>query len=381
MSRSGVYEPQSAGFRAFIPAVLPPDPAIVIDSEMQRLLSRADRNLAELKGVTRILPNPQLFVLMYMRKEAVLSSQIEGTQSSLNDVLKAEAAVNDPNIPKDADEVLNYLAAMKLGLELIKTLPPSARVIRQIHARLMQDVQGGNRMPGEFRNGQVHIGAPGGSIREAVFVPPPPGAVPDAIADLERYINTPDDLPPLIRIGLAHSQFETIHPFFDGNGRTGRLLIAFLLCTERLLEPDKPVLYLSHYFKANRQDYYERLQATRDKSDFESWIKFFLAAVAETSERAIAKAAQITAMRERLRSEVLASQPRGSFNAVALLEQLFLTPIISAAVISTLLGITSQSARTLLGRFETLGIISEITGKDRNKKFQFTEFINLVSDD
>ena len=262
-TRAGQYARQIGGYRAFIPAPLPPQPPVRIGGELQSLLSEADRALGRLDGSILTLPNPDLFVLMYVRKEAVLSSQIEGTQSSLQDVLSAEAKVFASNRPKDAIEVINYISAMNYGLDRLDEIPVSVRLIREIHARLLRGVRGSHLTPGELRISQNWIGAPGCTLAEADFVPPPPHEVPDALGKLEAFLHDPGDMPTLIWIGLAHAQFETIHPFLDGNGRVGRLLITFLLCERQILI--KPVLYLSYFFRQYRQEYYETLQSVRDK--------------------------------------------------------------------------------------------------------------------
>ena len=246
-TRGGRYVGQPAGYRAFVPASLPPDPPLELGGELAGLLSQADRALGRLDGSVLTLPHPDLFVFMYVRKEAVLSSQIEGTQSSLQDLLAAEARLLDPNLPRDVDEVINYVRAMKHGLARLAELPVSVRLIREIHAELMRGVRGGRLQPGELRTSQNWIGPAGCTLDTATFVPPPHQMVAGALGALGEFLHREDDLPPLVKIALAHVQFETIHPFLDGNGRIGRLLITFLLTERGVLH--KPVLYLSHYFK------------------------------------------------------------------------------------------------------------------------------------
>ncbi len=273
--RAGHYARQPSGYRAFIPAPLPPSPHLRLRGQVQTLLSRADRELGRLDGSITTLPNPELFVFMYVRKEAVLSSQIEGTQSSLQDVLAAEANLfSGERKPSDVYEVINYIDAMNYGLARLAELPISVRLIREIHRRLLARARGGRLSPGELRTSQNWIGPAGCLLGEATFIPPPPPVVPEALGELERFLHAKDDLPALAKIGLAHAQFETIHPFLDGNGRVGRLLITFLLTERGILQ--KPVLYLSHYFKRNRQAYYEHLQAIRDEGRWEEWLEFWL---------------------------------------------------------------------------------------------------------
>ena len=231
--RSGRYIKQPTGYRAFIPAQLPPEPPIKLEGELQALLSQTDRALGRLDGSIQTLPHPDLFVAMYVRKEAVLSSQIEGTQSSLQDVLAAEARVLSSNRPSDVSEVFNYVGAMNYGLERLKDLPVSIRLIREIHEKLLTGVRGQHMTPGELRTSQNWVGPRGCTLTEATFVPPPPHEVPIALSDLERFLHAETPLPLLIKIGLAHAQFETIHPFLDGNGRVGRLLITFFALRKR----------------------------------------------------------------------------------------------------------------------------------------------------
>ena len=250
-SRAGRWVAQPEGYRAFVPKPLPPDPPLRLHARLQTALSRADQALGRLDGSIEILPDPDLFLLTYIRQEAVLSSQIEGTQSSLEDLLAAEAQVLDPERPDDAHEVINYVAAMNEGLKAIREEEVSVDLIRALHRRLLEGGRGAELAPGHLRENQVWIGPPQSTIREASFVPPPPSEVRQALDALETYLRQdPTDTPALVRIGLAHAQFETIHPFRDGNGRIGRLLITLLLCRAQILQ--KPVLYLSWFFKRYR---------------------------------------------------------------------------------------------------------------------------------
>src|SRR5680860_384478 len=328
-TRAGHYQRQPAGYRAFIPAPLPPRPPVALDGNLQALLSRADRALGRLDGSIQTLPNPDLFVFMYVRKEAVLSSQIEGTQSSLQDLLAAEAKILAPERPQDVDEVVNYVSAMNHGLARLEKLPVSVRLIREIHEKLLAGVRGSHLTPGELRRSQNWIGPQGCTLAEAIFVPPPPDEVPAALSDLERFIHEDAVLPLLIKIGLAHAQFETIHPFLDGNGRIGRLLITFLLCERDALL--KPVLYLSHYFKRHRSAYYEHLQAVRDNGEWEAWLAFFLRGVAEVSAQATDTARRILALRETHRGLITGHLGRVAGNGHRVLEQLYQRPILSVS--------------------------------------------------
>ncbi len=362
-----------------MPAPLPPEPPIVVDAELQRLLSRADLALGRLDGSIQTLPNPDLFVLMYVRKEAVLSSQIEGTQSSLHDLLAAEAQVLSPGAPRDVDEVVNYVAAMNHGLDRLADLPVSVRLIREIHERLLAGVRGSRLTPGELRRSQNWIGPAGCTLHDAAFVPPPPHEVADALGRLERFLHEGDALPLLIRIGLAHAQFETIHPFLDGNGRVGRLLITFLLCQQGVLH--KPVLYLSHHFRKHRQVYYDLLQGVRDRGDWEAWLRFFLTGVAEVSAQAAATARRILVMREAHRSAVADHLGRAAGNGHRVLEQLFRRPIMSVNDVRAITQTTYPAANDLVGRLEHLGILEEVTGQARNRRFRYSAYVRLFSED
>lgn len=377
-TRAGRYVRQPAGYRAFIPAPLPPNPAVRLDGTLQELLSRADRALGRLDGSIQILPNPDLFVFMYVRKEAVLSSQIEGTQSSLQDLLAAEARILSPERPRDVDEVVNYVHAMNHGLARLGELPLSVRLFREIHSKLMQDVRGSRLTPGELRRSQNWIGSAGCTLNEATFVPPPPAALPGALGDLEQFLHRDSGLPLLIKVGLAHAQFETIHPFLDGNGRIGRLLITFFLCERKVL--GKPVLYLSYYFKRHRQRYYELLQSIRDTGDWESWLAFFLYGIAEVSGQATETARRILAMREEHRARITHHLGRVSGNAHKLLEQLYVRPIVSVADVREITGISRPAANELVRKFVGLGVLNEITGQKRNRRFSYRAYIDLFND-
>jgi Fic family protein len=282
--RAGMVMNTTRGYSAFIPAKLPPEPPIIIDSEMQKLLSLADRKLGRLDGITQILPNPELFVAMYVKKEAVLSAQIEGTQASLVDVLNTPSSETNDRAYNEVIEVVNYVNAMNWGLKELHTLPLSLRLIRNIHKILLEDVRGSNKNPGEFRKTQNWIGPQGCTLETATFIPPTVVEMEKAMSDLENYMYEDDDIPALIKIALIHAQFESIHPFLDGNGRMGRLLITFWLCQQEILS--RPLLYLSYYFKQNRMEYYDRLMAVRIKGDWENWIKFFLRGIASVSDEA-----------------------------------------------------------------------------------------------
>lgn len=375
--RAGRYRRQPEGYSAFVPALLPPNPPVQIDEEMQALLSKADRALGRLDGSIQTLPNPDLFVFMYVRKEAVLSSQIEGTQSSLSDILQVEASVFNPKRPNDVGEVLNYVSAMNYGLERLAALPVSIRLVREIHERLLRNVRGRNRQPGEVRTTQNWIGPEGCTLNEAAFVPPPPSEVGPALGTLETFIHAESPLPPLIKIGLIHAQFETIHPFLDGNGRVGRLLITFLLCTNQILL--RPVLYLSHFLRQNRTAYYEVLQGVRDRGDWEAWLKFFLRGVAQVSLEATETARRIVELRESRRRQITAEFGRAAGSGLNVLEHLFERPVQTVSYIAGRLGVTFAAANSLVDRFVEMGVLVEITGQKRYRVFSFDEYVNLFA--
>lgn len=360
-----------------MPAALPPSPAVALDGDLRLLLSQADTALGRLDGSIQTLPNQGLFILMYLRKEAVLSSQIEGTESSLQDLLAAEAHVMKPNTPRDVDEVVNYVRAMNYGLERLRTLPVSVRLIREIHEKLLQGVRGARLTPGETRRSQNWIGPIGCTLNEASFVPPPPGEVLNALGDLETFIQGGSDLPLLIEIGLAHAQFETIHPFLDGNGRVGRLLITFLLCERGVLQ--KPVLYLSYFFKRHRQEYYDRLQRVRDQGDWEGWLAFFLRGIADVSAQATDTARRILALREAHRTTITERLGRAAGNGHRVIEHLYRHPIVAVSDVQKLIRTSYPAANQLVNRLAREGILVEITRQKRNRIFRYDQYIELFA--
>lgn len=378
-ARAGRNIRQPTGYRAFIPAPLPPEPPLALTGELPGLLSQADRALGRLDGSVLTLPNPDLFVFMYVRKEAVLSSQIEGTQSSLQDLLAVEADLFDENMPRDVDEVVNYVRAMRYGLARLHELPVSVRLIREIHNELLQGVRGSRLQPGELRHSQNWIGPPGCTLATAAFVPPPPDEVPQALGELEAFLHRDDGLPPLVKIALAHVQFETIHPFLDGNGRVGRLLITFLLTEGGVLH--KPVLYLSHFFRQHRQAYYDHLQAVRERGEWEAWLAFFLRGVIEVAAEAADTARRIQLLREQHRTAITDRLGRAAGNGHRVLESLFDRPIVSVADVRALTGTTYAAANVLVARLTELGMLLEMTGYARNRRFRYEPYVRLFTDD
>jgi Fic family protein len=374
-TRAGQFVLQPTGFRAFLPAPLPPDPPIQRDQEIDALLSAADTNLGRLDGVASILPDPNLFVAMYVRYEAVLSSQIENTQSTLEEVLQFESEP-DADHPKDVEEVVNYVSAINYGLQRLGEFPLSLRLIREIHAELMKGVRGSTRDPGEFRRTQNWIGPTGCTLSTATFVPPPVLEMNRALDQFERFLHTSDPMPALIFCAVVHSQFETIHPFLDGNGRIGRLLITFLLCHLGILS--RPLLYLSHFFKRHRAEYYDRLMAVRTNGHWEQWIKFFLRGVSEVSLDATETARSILRLREDSRDR-LSHIGSNSSLAHGLLDLLFKRPLVTVGFVASQLECSFAKASQLVTSFQRpeLSILEETTGFARNRKFRFKPYLDL----
>jgi Fic family protein len=356
----------------FVPAPLPPEPPIRYDNELLTLLSQADLALGRLDGVIRTVPDPDLFVAMYVRQEAVLSSQIEGTQSTLEDLLNTELEPRTGS-STDVGEIVNYVAAMNYGLTRLPEFPLSLRLIREIHAELLRSGRGAASRAGDFRDQQNWLGAGRVPIERATYVPPPVPEMNSALDAFERFLDDEPELPDLVYVGLAHAQFETIHTFFDGNGRVGRLLITFLLMHRGALR--RPLLCLSVYLKENRAEYYDRLTAIRRRGDWEGWLRFFLRGVAATADEATSTAERIFELREAHRAQVL--DHRLGPNALKLLSLLFASPIVNVNFVSSHIGVTFATANKLLARFEQLGLVREITGQRRSRRFRYDPYVRL----
>jgi Fic family protein len=371
--RSGRYITQLQGdlqYKAFIPNSLPFE--INMDLTLQDLLSKGNIALGRLDGIAEILPDVDFFILMYVRKEATLSSQVEGTQATFCDVLKAEAKIQDLEIHKDVDEILNYIKSMNYGLERLQTLPLSLRLIKEIHKILLEGVRGEWRNPGEFRTSQNWVG--GATINTASFIPVPPGELISLLDNFEKFLYDPSPLPILIKAGLVHAQFENIHPFLDGNGRIGRLLITFYLCQQGILK--KPLLYLSEFFKINRQNYYDKLNALHDKDDIEGWLKFFIEGITMTSDKAVATARKILQLRDSDIHRVM-SLGRSAHKGKQLIDYLYHMPIINIKTVERVVGLKNPNASALVRKFVNIGILQEAPGRKRNKFFSYQSYINL----
>ena len=376
--RVGTYvKSTTAGesYSAYVPKPLPPVPGLQMDA-IHPLLEKANLAVGRLDGIGSILPDQELFLYMYIRKEAVLSSQIEGTQSSLSDLLMYENE-EAPGVPEhDVIEVSNYVAAMEHGLNrLAEGFPVCLRLIKEIHEVLLSKGRGSIKQPGEFRKSQNWIG--GTRPGNAKFVPPPHEQLMGLLGELEKFIYDSGSLPTLIKVALAHVQFETIHPFLDGNGRLGRLLITFILCSDGVLE--KPLLYLSLYFKTHRELYYDYLQSVRKTGDWESWITFFLEGVIETADQAVVTAKRIIDVitEDRKKIESLGSSSSSALMVHHYLEKHSITDI---GHIVKHCGLTVPTVTKSIKSLEKLGIVEEITGKERYKIYVYKKYLNVLSD-
>jgi len=377
---TGRYEVTTAGgesVRAFVPAPLPPVPPLALEGRLQQALEAAVLAIGRLDGASTLLPDKSLFLYAYVRKEAVLSSQIEGTQSSLSDLLLFELA-EAPGVPlDDVVEVSNYVAALEHGLARLREgFPLSNRLIREIHGVLLSRGRGSGKDPGEFRRSQNWIG--GGRPGNTTFVPPPHTAVPDCMAALERFMHAEDDgLPVLVRAGLAHVQFETIHPFLDGNGRVGRLLVTFLLCHAAVLR--EPLLYLSLHFKQHRATYYELLDRVRRQGDWEAWLAFFLEGVQRTAEGAVSTAQQLGEM---FRADRARIEPRGrrAGSALRVHQALKARPILSMAEVCRVTGLSFPAASSAMDLLVELAVARELTGKRRNRLFLYNGYLTVLNE-
>jgi Fic family protein len=378
-SRSGRFRKQATDYTAFIPENLPPNPPLNVDVRMQRLLQDASLELGRLDGLASILPNPDGFVTAFVRKEALLSSQIEGTQASLDEVLAFEAAEKGSENRRPsggAPEVYRYVKAMNHGLKRLDQLPLSLRLIKEIHRDLLDSGRGSDKSPGEFRKSQNWIGTPGCSLKEASFVPPPPAEMREALNKLENYLHQDTDLPLLVRIAIVHAQFETIHPFLDGNGRVGRLLITFLLCHAKVLR--RPLLYLSYFFKQRRSEYYEKLDAIRFGGDWEGWVLFFLQGVVDVSKQAVRAATSILELRQRHSELIHKKLPRASTKAIQLLDYCFLRPYLTASDAAEFLQVSEPTARSLIGKMVSLGALREITERNWGRIYSYREYMDIL---
>ncbi len=368
----GLLVPTVGGAVAFVPVQLLP--TFAISPAAVRLLDQASNALGTLSGVGSLLPNPHLLISPYLRREAVLSSRIEGTQSTIADVYAAEAGQTQLfRDAADVTEVQNYVRAHELGLRRLSDLPLSLRLIRELHEQLMRDVRGADQTPGQFRRSQNFIAPPGTSIADAIYVPPPPLEMKQGLADLERFLHD-RTLPPLVQAALVHYQFEAIHPFRDGNGRVGRLLVSVFLCERGLLP--QPLLYLSAYFERTRADYYDLLLRVSTHGDWDPWVRYFLEGVRTQAAEAVEDTQRLLALRERYRNSLTASKARPA--AVQLLDRLFVNPYITAKEAAERLGVSDPTARAAISDLLSQGILVEVSERKWGKLFLAEELLTAL---
>ncbi len=372
-SPSGKMIRATGGYWAFVPGPLPPK--LEWDDALVSVMSRADIALGTLSGLGETLPNPHLLIYPFIRREAVLSSRIEGTQSSLSDLLLFEATQVEKR--GDVREVQNYVRAMEYGLKRLNELPLSLRFLRELHGVLMEGVRGQHATPGEFRQSQNWIGSPGATLNEATYVPPPVPEMQECLSQLEKFLHAETRLPPLVEAALVHYQFEVVHPFLDGNGRIGRLLVTLLLCQRNVLS--KPLLYLSAFFEQHREDYYDLLLKVSSAGEWREWIEFFLRAVTEQSGDAVSRSRRLQELQHGYLQ--LAREKRLAPTAAQLVNLVLMKPVISSRTVQENLKVTPQGARKAIKALVEAGILTEITGRKRDKAYAANEVLKALDGD
>ena len=375
INRAGKLVPNLSGeamYQSYRPTPLPPNPPIALDTEMMELLVKAHKHITVLDGMAAYIPNVHQFISMYVRKEALMSSQIEGTQATLEDVLDPQI---DVNANCDVADVIKYIKATQFAIARLQELPLCIRLIKETHAILMEGSRGQERSPGEFRRTQNWIGGQGSTLKNARFIPPAPEDMTEAISDLEKYINSDDDLDVLIRTALFHYQLQTIHPFLDGNGRIGRLLITVYLMQQGVMIA--PVLYISYFLKKNRIEYYDRLSEVRRNGHYEQWVKFFLRAICESAEDAVIAINKISDLHEKNIS-IIEGTGRSSRTALRLLAYLEESPIIEIGKTSSALGTSFKALSDAVQRLCAHGILHQSSGDRRNRVFSYTAYLDLL---
>ncbi|AGK99741.1 hypothetical protein Desgi_0127 [Desulfoscipio gibsoniae DSM 7213] len=377
-NRAGEYRTNLTGelqYKSFIPKPLPPDPPIEIGEETAGLLSKANRSIGILEGLSRQIPNIELFVSMYVRKEALLSSQIEGTQATLDDILDPKI---EENTNRHVADVINYIKASQYAKARLKELPICNRLIKETHRVLMQNVRGEEKNPGEFRRSQNWLGPVGSTLKNARYITPNPEDMIEAMSDLEKFINNEDELEPLIKTALIHYQFETIHPFLDGNGRIGRLLINLFLMEKKILSYE--TLYISYFLKRNRIEYYDRLTEVRAKGNFEQWVKFFLLATYESALDAIQTIGELVKLHNKNR-EIVKNTGKAAKTIMKVFNYLEGSPIIDIKKTSEELGVSFNAASNAVNKLVRLGILKQTENVQRNRVFAYEEYLNILRKD
>lgn len=373
--RAGHYRSNLSGemaYQSFVPAPLPPNPPLALNEDIIRLLIKAHAQLAVLKSMAKHIPDVELFISMYVRKEALMSSQIEGTQATLEDVLNP---LVDANANRNVADVIHYIKATEFAIDRLNTLPLCARLLKETHAVLMTGVRGQEKNPDEFRTSQNWIGGQGSTLKNACYIPPSPKDMKSAMSDLEKYIHSNDELDVLIRAALIHYQFETIHPFLDGNGRIGRLLITLFLMKEQVLST--PALYISYFLKKNRVEYYDRMTEIREKGDYEQWVKFFLQALADCAEDATATIDELNALHSKNAAKI-AAMGRAAKNVLLVFAYLEANPIIEIRKTAQALGITFNTVSGAVERLSDIGVLVKTNNASRNRTFAYEEYLSIL---
>lgn len=376
-NRAGTYKNNLSGemaYKSFMPSVLPPNPSIELDKDIIDLLVKANKQLALLEGISNRIPNIHLFISMYVRKEALMSSQIEGTQATLEDVLDP---CLEENTNRPVGDVVNYIKATDYAIKRLKELPLCNRLIKEAHEVLLSGVRGQNKSPGEFRHSQNWIGAAGCNLQNARYIPPSVEDMIQAMSDLEKYINGDDDLDVLIRAALIHYQFETIHPFLDGNGRIGRLLITLFLIEKKVLST--PALYISYFLKKNRIEYYDRMNEVRLKGNYEQWIKFFLEAVYESAKDAVETIDKLTTLHDNYRLKIEGLGRRAK-NVMRVFEYLESNPIIEIQKTARELDIAFNTISSIVKDLISIGVLEQTSTQSRNRTFAYKEYLEILKE-
>ncbi len=373
-NRAGTFKTNMSGelaYRSFVPSPLPPVPGIELDEDLLGLVVRANSSLSRLEEMSARIPDMNLFVSMYVRKEALMSSQIEGTQATLEDILAPEVS---ENANRDVSDVVNYIKATDYAVGRLRTLPLCNRLIKETHGVLMRNTRGQEKSPGEFRRSQNWIGGQGSSLRNARYIPPNPEDMETAMSELEKYMNTVNGTDNLIKAALIHYQFETIHPFLDGNGRIGRLLIILFLIEKKVIST--PALYISYTLKRNRIEYYDRMTEVRTKGDYEQWVRFFLGAVIESSEDAMGTIDELSALRRKNEEQLRSGRISSSLKAV--FDYIGKSPIMELGKTSQVLGISFNSVSSAVKRLVELGILVQQGDSRRNRTFVYAEYLDIL---